>query len=348
METQRIELPFRVIEGNMGAQYHHYLFGIILNNENNKNFIYNNYMGMLVKHFYDSHGDFSFDGIYSCHKNVLNQLVIRGPLENFHETIQKCLFNARYVVINLNEQNLLHRQVYNNHYFRHDLLIYGYDEVKQNYLTVGFDENMEFKSIKYSFKEVEYAYFTMENEWDFEFFAFQWNQEYLEDLNLPRIIAELQYYVQGLNSNKIALDSFLEGDYDTYFVQNSYKNYYGIRVYNYLQERLKGQHKLFQKKSSNEMIGVNDLRTFNALRAHNLLVKNMLQDVSKKENTMEIIEGFKKHNQILYAGKLLLLRYVDTPERKICKKLIDMLDKAKNLEKKLIDETIVALENELK
>ena len=37
-------LAFQVVEGNMGAQYHHYLLGIILQNEEGKKFVFNNYM----------------------------------------------------------------------------------------------------------------------------------------------------------------------------------------------------------------------------------------------------------------------------------------------------------------
>ena len=99
-------LAYQVVEGNMGAQYHHYLLGIILQNEEGKKFVFNNYMSMLVKHFYDSHGDFAFDGVYSCHRDILDQLIIRGPLEHFHETIQKSIDHGKYVVINVNEEKL--------------------------------------------------------------------------------------------------------------------------------------------------------------------------------------------------------------------------------------------------
>ena len=187
-------LAFQVVEGNMGAQYHHYLLGIILQNEEGKKFVFNNYMSMLVKHFYDSHGDFAFDGVYSCHRDILDQLIIRGPLEHFHETIQKSIDHGKYVVINVNEENLSCRQAYHHHYFRHDLLIYGYDSQEKTYLTAGFNENMEFCTQAYAYKEVEYAYYTMKNEWDFEFFAFAWNRQYNTELNLKKIVTDLSLY----------------------------------------------------------------------------------------------------------------------------------------------------------
>ncbi len=283
-------LAFQVVEGNMGAQYHHYLLGIILQNEEGKKFVFNNYMSMLVKHFYDSHGDFAFDGVYSCHRDILDQLIIRGPLEHFHETIQKSIDHGKYVVINVNEENLPCRQAYHHHYFRHDLLIYGYDSQEKTYLTAGFNENMEFCTQAYAYKEVEYAYYTMKNEWDFEFFAFAWNRQYNTELNLKKIITDLSIYIEGENPNRTALEQFLEIGYDSYFIQNSYKEYYGIRLYDYITDRLKGQHKLFRKENSNEVIGVNDLRTINALRAHIHIISELVEYIVSGEKKEELIQ----------------------------------------------------------
>ena len=338
-------LAFQVVEGNMGAQYHHYLLGIILQNEEGKKFVFNNYMSMLVKHFYDSHGDFAFDGVYSCHRDILDQLIIRGPLEHFHETIQKSIDHGKYVVINVNEENLSCRQAYHHHYFRHDLLIYGYDSQEKTYLTAGFNENMEFCTQAYAYKEVEYAYYTMKNEWDFEFFAFAWNRQYNTELNLKKIITDLSIYIEGENPNRTALEQFLETGHDSYFIQNSYKEYYGIRLYDYITDRLKGQHKLFRKENSNEVIGVNDLRTINALRAHIHIISELVEYVVSGEKKEELISQLKKQDQTLYGIKLLLLRYVEAPERKTRKKLLDMLGKAREREAELLKEVIMTIEN---
>lgn len=242
-----IKLPFCIFPENMGAQYHHYFFGIILQKEENWNFIFNNYMGMLVKHFHNSHGDFAFDGIYSCDSKMMRQLIIRGPVQNFKDTVIQCLNKGAYVIVNVNEQNLPFRQAYQNHYFRHDLLIYGYDDEKELFVTAGFDENMEFCERCYRYSVVEHAYRTMQNEWDFEFFAFRWNNFYVEEVDEGKIKQELKAYLHGDNRNELDLSEFLDNSADTYYVNNSYKEYYGIQLYDYLTDRLKGQHKLFLK-----------------------------------------------------------------------------------------------------
>ena len=141
------------------------------------------------------------------------------------------------------------------------------------------------------------------------------------------------------------MEQFLETGYDSYFIQNSYKEYYGIRLYDYITDRLKGQHKLFRKENSNEVIGVNDLRTINALRAHIHIISELVDYVVSGKKKEELISQLKKQDQTLYGIKLLLLRYVEAPERKTRKKLLDMLGKAREREAELLKEVIMTIEN---
>lgn len=82
-------------------------------------------MGMLVKHYDHSHVDFAFDGIYSCRENMVRQFAVRGPVSDLHGMIRNCIDNQAYVIINVNEEYLSKRQASHQHYFRHDLLIFG-------------------------------------------------------------------------------------------------------------------------------------------------------------------------------------------------------------------------------
>ena len=59
----------------------------------------------------------------------------------------------------------------------------------------------------------------------------------------------------------------------------------------------------------------------------------------------ELISQLKKQEQTLYGIKLLLLRYVEAPERKTRKKLLDMLGKAREREAELLKEVIMTIEN---
>ena len=63
------------------------------------------------------------------------------------------------------------------------------------------------------------------------------------------------------------------------------------------------------------------------------------------EKKEELISQLKKQDQTLYGIKLLLLRYVEAPERKTRKKLLDMLGKAREREAELLKEVIMTIEN---
>ena len=338
-------LPYKVIDGNMGSQYHHYFLGIVLNNDDNWKLIFNNYMSMLVKHFYNGHGDFSFDGIYSCAENILRRMIIRGPVSNFNALVMKAIDNGDYVVLNLNEQVLSHRRAYQQYYFRHDLLIYGYDSDKKNYITAGFDENMNFCEQSYSFAEVENAYHAMQNEWDFEIFLLRFNTEYQTEINLKKIISDLQSYINGENCNKTYLDDFFQGESDTYYVNNSYTQYYGIQLYDYLIDRLNGQKRIFLRTRCNDRIGSNDLRTVNALFAHLSIIEKLVGVIVENERKDKLIKELKYLQQFLSGAKMIELRFIELEARKDCKKAIKLFREAQKKEVILLSEVIEVLES---
>lgn len=333
-EMRMKKLEFKIIDENMGAQYHHYLLGIILQNENNWKFVFNNYMRILVKHYANCHGDFCFDGIYSVNHNILQELIIRGPVEEFHNIVKKCIDHELYVVLNINEQMLPYRRAYNQYYFRHDIIIYGYDEGKREYITAGFNEEMKYCEQIFTFKEIEKAYYSMKNEWDYEFFLFSYNEKYVAELDLERIKKELKYYVKGENANDLELDALFAKRNDTYYVNNSYNGYYGIEVYTYLIEQIKKQINIFNKQTG---VCVNDLRTLNVLKSHISIIKKFTEDyiynIDCKIRTCSEIEDIIKSLHMISA---LFMRCGEGGDVRTAKKIINLLQKCKKKEKEVI------------
>lgn len=330
-----MRLPFKIFENNMGSQYHHYIFGIILQKEENWNWIYHNYMGMVVKHFYHSHGDFMHDGIYSGCDRLIKKYRVQGPVKDLQQIIQSSIRNGVYVILNINEQNLSHRQAYKKYYFRHDLLIYGYNEKTNQCLTAGFNENMEFCEIEYPYAEIEEAYRSMPNEWDYELFLIKWNEEYVERIDWSYIQRELRAYIEGKNPTRQLVDEFLENVTSIEFVGESYKEYYGIQLYDYLEDRIKGQNKLFRRNRSNETIGANDMRTMHALGTHERILKRMYQMIPDVEQEQEILDKFKKLEGTMNGVKVLMLRYMETISLKDGRKVVKMLRECKRQDREI-------------
>lgn len=324
------ELPVVMIEDNFGAQYHNYFLSIVLTNPKNRFFIYENYIELSIKHQYDSHIDYAYDGIYACNHNIMNKFIIRGPAEDLHSVIQKSIDSSYYVVLNINEQFLPDRQAYANYYFRHDLLVIGYNDETKQYITIGFDADMHYTKTKFNFHDVEEAYYRMQNEWDFEIFIFDFNRAYDAELDVGKIKLHIENYCAGKNPNRFYFEEYIkEPDKSIGFVNNSYVgSYYGINVYDYLIDRIKKQYKIFGTVEEDEKLGVLDLRSLNVLKTHQMIIRHILENIDGNIPS-KIIERSERIEKTVIGVKVLLLKFFSTGEKKNCKKAVEMLKKVK-------------------
>lgn len=329
-----MRLPFYITENNMGSQTHHFLRGIIKGCGYNDNYFFNNYICMTVKHYVESHGDFTDEGIYGFNNDMIRQFVIRGPVKDLKDLIIDSLNSGIYVVININEQMLPHRRAFENYYFRHDLIIYGYDDEKNKFITAGFDENMKFSEMQYSYDTVINAYKGMKYEWDYEVFLFKPD---IKDVPLDKnkIMHDLQIYISGENPVSYLEDAFKASGNTSWFCNCSYKGFYGIDVYDYLVERIKGNYRLFGIVKPNNETGTNDLRTVNALTAHALITGEALKEAGYDDNGENRVLISK-----LKALHLMLMHYMDSQSLKNKNKFINMCRSVKDFELSYINKAL--------
>lgn len=326
------KLPFILLKDNYGAQYQNYFLSIALTNPNNRFFVYENYIELGVKHDYDNHIDYSFDGIYTCDRSIMNKFVIRGPVENLNSVIKESIDSGYYVILNVNEEFLPNRQAYKSHYFRHDLLILGYNDNDQ-YITVGFDRNMQYSEVCYDFCIIEEAYYKMQNEWDYEVFIFDFNKTYSIELNKEKIRLHLENFCSGNNPNKLYFQEFLKNPSRSIeFVNNSYVgDYYGINVYDYLIERIKKQYKIIGRAKENEKLGVLDLRSLNTLKTHDMILEYMIKDIAN-DIPDELLNLLDKNQKQIAGVKILILKYLSDGQVGNCRKAVRKLEEIKKRE----------------
>lgn len=338
------ELPFVMLEHNYGAQYHMYFLSIALTNPQNRYFVYENYIGLSVKHEMDSHIDYAFDGIYTCDRGIMNKFIIRGPVKNIHDIIKRSIDNGCYTILNINEQFLPNRQAYGNHYFRHDVLVVGYDDKTSEYITIGFDKNMNYSIVRYDRRIMEQAYYTMQSEWDFEVFVFRLNSNFYQKPDKQKIKKQLEIYCVGDNPGKFYFEDFLEQpDQSVEFVNNNYVgDYYGIHVYDYLIQRIKKQCKILGQVREEDKLGVLDMRSLNVLRTHSIVMKDMVQDVV--ENIPEdVIDTLEKIEKKIMGVRILILKFFSDGEKKRCRKAVENLKWIKERERWVIEQIIALL-----
>ncbi len=140
--------------------YNHHAFGtgIITSIEQGKNWMYNNYIQLS---FYPKDGPLTFD-FYMDY--IYNQPVF--DMEYFSEETSKMLkwnpvklfVNAldrdRYVECCVDEYFIPEREAYMRYHFRHNILIYGYDDCKKEFYTIGYDDTGKYCEHIVAFKQM--------------------------------------------------------------------------------------------------------------------------------------------------------------------------------------------------
>lgn len=325
MSENKAQLPIYIEDFNMSAQYHNFLYSILMTDEQNISFFYQNYVSMLVKHMHQSHVDFAYDGLYACDRGPLRKFILRGPVQDIHEVIREGLAAGCYVVLNLNEYHLPHRDAYQKYYFRHDLLLYGYDAKQKKYMTVGLDDQYHYHAQEYSFTAVEDAYFHMNVEWDFEVFLFRKNTSWKHCFSREQFIRDIQMFSDGDNPNRAALETFLqEREGDTAYTNESYYAYYGMRIYDYLEKRLKRGVSILDNRNKEIdggfRLGVTDTRSVQALLTQKKLLYDFLENDTynpvRNKRREELLNLLTKIQTLLFQEKMLLLEVIFGGERK--------------------------------
>jgi hypothetical protein len=147
-------------------------------------------------------------------------------------------------------------------------------------------------------------------------------------------------FLQGKNPVPAQLERFLEGEGDSSFLNESYKNYYGIQVYDYLIDRVRGTHRHFLKVPCTEELGVNDIRSIHAICGHMKILEHMVRDICGE---LKLVQKIKDHEKFAYAGKLLFMNYLRYPDRRNGKKIMNHLRKQKEMEKDVIGDVLDAM-----
>ncbi len=80
------------------------------------------------------------------------------PTKTIVDRLKKELDKANYAFIYLDEYYISAKKTYMRYAFRHQSLIYGYDEAEQIFNAIAFDKSGHYAELKYSYEEVQKAY----------------------------------------------------------------------------------------------------------------------------------------------------------------------------------------------
>lgn len=130
--------------------YNHHAFGtgIITSIDKGMNWIYNNYIQLS---YYPEESPFTFefymDYIYNqpvFDREYYSDETMKMMKFNPVKFIVSALSQEKYVECCVDEYHISKRDAYMTYHFIHNILIYGFDDAKKEFYTMGYDENNKY------------------------------------------------------------------------------------------------------------------------------------------------------------------------------------------------------------
>lgn len=300
-------------------------FAILEGNKVGEEWLYSNYIQLVGNNFSNTVNIDFFprgESLSICplflsqkmDRSFINSLAI-DPLD----LVKLCINNDNYIYLVLNLSDILNRP-----HFYHDLMIYGYDDERQEIYLADFVFKM-----KYSFETISYTQFIN------AYLSLPSDKDYMND------------WRGGFQLIKIT-PSYPPYSFDTYFVKES------------LQEYLNGtetpdRYRGFKQPYANEVYGLNiynllinfcyekksDSRPFSVLKDHHkLMIKRLeyMQENNYIEKCQDIIDEYKDITNLTEVVLYKEIKYSLKPNSECLDEIIIQLKKIKSTETQLIQE----------
>lgn len=292
-------------------QYHAYVFSILNDDKNKTNYLVNNYQILTVRNIKFPHLDFLHNEL-TGNSDIIEKHIISNKVENIIGIIIDAIFNDFYIILNINEYYLHNRKAYQTKYFRHDIMIYGFNNSQCYFYTLGYNQNNKFCEDINSFDEINNGYNSLESDWDFEIILIKPKLVEIK-INKAKIYRDLNIECHGLNPFR-SFEAFLS---DRNKVEVSGRKCYGIKCYDFLD--------IYLNDSNKKNI---DMRSFEILCEHFKITTRTL-------NLLNVVYDNDLEKKI-YKCKILALKYNLTGDLELLDTIKKSLYDIKNSEQDLL------------
>ncbi len=307
-------------------QYHAYYHAMVSVREDYENIVSNYYIPITVRHELNPHIDFVYGGTLECAPAGLRRLRVTGGLENISDYIVNALNNGCYAVAAANEFYLEGRKMYGVRYFRHDILIYGYDSKKREFMTAGYDASGHYAEIRHSRRQMEQAYYSMKDEWEYELTLYSVDDSVQYGFDREKVISDLRAFVQEKDAVKEYVEDFVRDKNSGKWINVGYGRYNGIGCLNFMKKRLADGPK------------EEDARSLMLLEEQAAVMERALQRLDAA-GVCRYAEGvFGKLREQLRFLKLKYLKYMTAGREKDIERLLEYIENIKELELAAITE----------
>jgi hypothetical protein len=217
------------------AQNIAYSLGIMLTKKKNYPWLYNNFIQVYCDRDigFDS---FRMNELYFFKSPIfLPEIIDEAIMKKFNidilDYVRFALDIKKWVFINwIDEYYNPERMLYKKGHFKHDLLIYGYDDETENFTIIGYDKNGQYKR-----SQLSYSDFLLGEPSRVHLLKINEDYEKHLKLDIPHIKLLLKQYLNIVESTAVGdelFDNSIYGQevfrYMTELINN--KEYYDIRI----------------------------------------------------------------------------------------------------------------------
>jgi len=297
---------------------------------------YPQFLSWYYSHFIQIFANTLSDGLvelnyletFDCYQDLADVICLGYnllPEQEIKSFIKGKIKLGYYLIMNVDEYYLFSKSRYQQSHFVHPSLIYGYDDVNNQFLAIGFDDSQILSKLSYGDQELEDAYlggrtsYSESAPWA-EWSAVQLIKPYLihkQDypFTLEHFMEELKDYLYSRSN-----------PHKTYLMRlNESKLTYGFEVYEVFIDNLKkillGQTKI-------------DYRAIHLLYEHKKVILERLQYILDKFNISGLLESLVAEYAIVVTDfNLLRIKYLECKYGEL--KLNDLEGKINNYIKEI-------------
>lgn len=246
---------------------------------------------------------------------------------NFEEFVIESIKNNYYVYAYVDDYYLPGREAYNKYHFSHDLLIYGFNLDRENFLAIGYFDNI-YKRKEIPFKDIV----LMHSQYEFSV-----NEPLVQLLKLNSNVGykfDIRYMYNSLITYLNGGDPY-KFDLDKRYGSNWPGNVYGYKTYDSL------LNYLHQSYAENKKF---DLRYFSVLLEHKIMLERKVRYLSTNKyidkNCEDNLDTAVEIVNLASVIKQMIIKYnyVDDQKNKrnIYDKILELLYETMKREKQLL------------
>lgn len=294
----KIKLPINEFPPIRGYVHHAYPLGIILNDEKNSPWLFNNFIQLIFLPK-DGSDTFNFDIDFFPYQNAfhleyLDDITIKEMKIDILKYILLGLTQKKYIYLCTDEYYIPHRKNFKLNHVIHDLLIYGFDNENKIFNIIGYDDNHNYKV-----SELPYSDFMLSNPCHINLLNLKKDYKFI--INFEKINSGIKQYLNITGSIHIG-DVFYE------------KALYGLRA-------VKELSCFFEEKAMQGLFC--DIRPFHILYEHKQCMKLRLFYLQKNFDLdlSNVLEEYEEVVKISIIIRNYVLKYNFIRDSKISNKI---------------------------